>query len=160
MHAGARGNHGAKSRRVQDARVDILLEFLIQLLVQLVVEVIGQLLIETAFHGVANVLRSRLGRYAVTILAGFGFGLVWGDHLSGNVSWPKLLWVSLGLAAAAFVAAIARAAYPMDNSPSDDNTFRAALAPPWRWRTDRLAGLVILNLAVASGIALAFRPAA
>lgn len=138
--------------------MDIVLEFLIQLVVQLVVEVIGDFLLETAFHGVANVLRSRIGRYAIAGLAGFGFGLAWGDHLSGNATWPKLLWVSLGLAAAALIAAVTRAAKPAAAGPVKGYALRQALTPPWRWHADRLVGFVVLNLAIAGGIALAFDP--
>lgn len=136
-----------------------MLEFVIQLLVQLVVEVIGDFLLETAFHGVANVLRSRIGRYAIAVLIGFGFGLVWGDHLSGHATWPKLLWVSLALATAALMAAVTRAANPAGASPAEGSALRQALAPPWRWHADRLVGFVVLNLAIAVGIALAFDPA-
>lgn len=143
-----------------DALVDILLEFLIQLLVQVVVELIGDFLLETAFHGVADVLRSRLGRLAIAVLVGFGFGLAWGDHLSSHASWPKLLWVSLGLAAAALIAAVARAAHPADSSPAEGSALHQALTPPWRWRTDRLVGFMVLNLAIAGGIAVGFQPAA
>jgi hypothetical protein len=139
--------------------VDIVLEFLIQFVVQLVVEVIGDFLLETAFHGVANVLRSRIGRYAIAALAGFGFGLAWGDHLRGNATWPKLLWVSLALAAAALIAAVTRVANPAATIPAEGSALRQALTPPWRWHPDRLIGLVVLNLAIAGGIALAFDPA-
>jgi hypothetical protein len=140
--------------------VDILLEFLIQLLVQLVVEVIGDLLIETALHGVANVLRDRIGRYAIAAVVGFGFGLAWGDHLSGETSWPKLLWVSLALATAALVAAVTRSARRADRGRVEGSALRQALTPPWHWQPDRLVGFVVLNLAIAGGIALAFDRAA
>jgi len=139
--------------------VDILLEFVVQLLVQLVVEFIGDFLLETALHGVANVLRSRIGRYAIAALVGFGFGLAWGDHLSGHESWPKLLWVSLSVAAVALVAAILRAAHPMNSRPTEGSALQQALTRPWRWPTDRLMGFVVLNLSIAGGIALAFQPA-
>ena len=136
--------------------MDVLIELVIQLFVQVVVEVIGQLLVETAFRGVANALRSRIGRYALGALAGAGFGLVWGNHLSGQATWPKLLWVSLGLAATAFVLAIGRGdeeAVETSTSPWAEVT-----KPPWQWSGDRFYGFVVLNLALALGIALGFSP--
>ena len=136
--------------------MDVVIEFVVQLLVQLVVEVIGQLLVETAFHGVASALRSRVGRYVLGALAGFGFGLAWGDHLSGHPTWPKLLWVSLGLAATAFVLAVGRGSEAGREMPT--SPWAVVTTPPWHWSADRFFGFVVLNLALALGIAVGFSP--
>ena len=134
--------------------MDFLVEVLVQLLVQLFVEVIGDLLLESAFHGVARTLASRIGRYVVGGVVGLGFGLAWGHHLTGGSHWPKLLWVSLALGAAAFVLAVTR---PRASQPSPFG-WRDALAPPWRWSEDRLLGFTLLNGCIALGILIAFRP--
>lgn len=83
---------------------------------------------------------------------GLGFGVLWGDHLSGQATWPRLLWVSLGLAVVALMGALVRTARP---APANG----AVLVVPWRWPADRLYGLVALNLAIAGGIAVGFQPA-
>lgn len=133
-----------------------MLEFLIQIVAQILVELVGDLLLRNAFHGVANALRSTIGRYVVGALVGFGFGLGWGDHLSGQTTWPKLLWVSLALAGVALVLAVKTA-----GSPTEDDrtlTWHDVMSPPWRWSRDRLLGFVVINLAVAGGIGLTFSP--
>lgn len=84
------------------------------------------LLADRAFRGVATVLNKRIGRYTVAAVTGFGFGLVWGNHLSGHATVSKVLW-----SASLFLLG----------------------------RPDRLLGFAVLNVAIASGIALAYGPA-
>ena len=135
--------------------MDFIVEVLIQLFVQFVVEVIGDLLLGSAWHGVARTLTSRIGRYVVGAVVGLGFGLAWGHHLTGGAQWPKLLWVSIALGAAAFVLAVTR---PRSAEPSSFG-WREVLDPPWRWSEDRLLGFALLNGCIALGILIAFRPA-
>jgi hypothetical protein len=132
--------------------MDFLGELLVQIVIQFVVEVIGDLLIDTAFRGLARALQTALGRYVTGAVLGLGIGLAWGHHLSGSATWPKLLWVSLGLAAAALVLAPSRPA-----GVAAGSLWRQALTPPWRWPASRLVGFAVLNLAIAAGIALTFR---
>ena len=140
--------------------MEILLEFVIQVVAQILVELVGDVLLGNAFRGVANVLRSTLGRYVTGALLGFGFGLAWGDHLSGQSTWPKLLWVSLALAGVAVVLAVNAAGRPAAGDPTAlaGDPWRDIVTPPWRWRPDRLVGFVVVNLAIAGGIGVAFNP--
>lgn len=137
-----------------------MIEFVIQVLAQIIVELVGDVLLGNAFRRVVNVLRSAIGRAVVGGLIGFGFGLAWGDHLSGQSTWPKLLWVSLALAGVALVFAVRAAGRPAAGAPTAivGETWRDLMTPPWRWRPDRLLGFVVINLAIAGGIGLAFSP--
>ncbi len=132
--------------------MDIILELIVSAVVQFVVEILGELLLDTALHGVATALQSRIGRWTLATLLGGGFGLLWGDHLSGQASWPRLLWVSLAFAAAACLLTLrARPATPVAS------TWRDLLLPPWRWSGERLLGLGVLNIALAAGIVIGFQ---
>jgi hypothetical protein len=132
--------------------VDFLVELLVQFVVQVVLELLGELLIEVGYHGTAKVLRNRITRNLLGMAAGLGVGLAWGQHLSGGAHWPKLLWVSLVLAVAAAVLAGRR---PRGQGAG----WEQPLSPPWRWTAERLFGFCLLNLALATGILLTFRPA-
>jgi hypothetical protein len=133
--------------------VDLVLELIVSVIVQFVVEVLGELLVDTALRGVASAMQSRLGRYVVAALLGELFGVWWGHHLSGHGTLPKLLWVSLVFAVAAFVLSLrARGS----ESPLRGAGWSRLLLPPWRWSRDRLIGLGILNLVLAQGIVIGF----
>jgi len=133
--------------------VDFVVELLIQLIVQVVVEIVGQYLVGKALNRAASVLTTRIGRYVIGAVIALGFGIGWGQHLSGRAHWPKLLWVSLGLAVVAAVLASRRRA------PGADHwmlTWRALIAPPWQWSRSRLIGFAVINVALALGIVIGY----
>lgn len=130
--------------------MDFILELLFQLVVQLVFEILGEALLEGGARGAATILRNRVLRSALGALLGFGFGLFWGAHLSGGAHWPRLLWVSLSLAVAAAAWATGR-----ERGAGWERPF----ALPWTWSAERLYGFAALNVALAAGIAVTFRPA-
>ena len=132
---------------------------LLELLVYLVVEVLGDLALEGGARGTIRFLRSRTGRFVTAGLVGLGFGLAWGTALSGGATWPRLLWVSLSLGAAALLLAAGRAGAPAQHD-TRSAPWRRALVPPWRWSAERLVGVAVLNGALALGIVLTFRPVA
>jgi hypothetical protein len=134
--------------------VDFFLELIVSAVVQFVVEVLGELLLDTALQGLASVLQSRLGRWSIATALGLGFGVFWGVHLSGQDSWPRLLWVSLVFAALAFMLAVRPAAA---GGANDVRSWQDLLMPPWRWSGERLLGLGVLNIALAAGIVAGFR---
>jgi hypothetical protein len=134
------------------------LDFVVEFVVQVLFEIVGEFLSEFGFRATAAVLRSRIGRYAIAIAVGGAGGVWWGARLStrGRVQEPRALWVSLVLAA---VAAGLAALRWFSASPDDEVTgVRAAIAPPWRWPFDRLVAFVLLNSAIAVGIAIGFHP--
>ncbi len=130
------------------------MDFIFELIFQLLFEVIGEFLFEAGFHGAARVLRSRVGRFVVASLAGFGAGFWWGARLSakGRVQEPRTLWISLALAVLAGLGAVWR--WRQGSETVDE----AVVSPPWRRPTYRLAGFAILNAAVAAGVAVGFQP--
>ncbi len=130
----------------------------IELLAYLVAEVVGDLLLEGGARGAVRVLRTRTGRYVTAALSGLGFGLVWGYALRGGPTWPRLLWVSLALGAAALLLAAGRAGAQQPPVGAGTRLWRRALVPPWLWSAERLVGVAVLNGALALGIASAFRP--
>jgi len=137
--------------------VDFLFEWLIQLVIELVGQLLAELALEAAFSGLANALTSRVGRYAVGVALGFGFGVFWGAHLSGNAHWPRLLWVSIGLGATAATMALLRARTQGWTRSADTNGWRALFVFPWRWPADRLTGFAFINIGLALGIVTTFR---
>lgn len=111
-------------------------------------------------------------RYGLSVAVGFGFGVWWGDRLSGGHR-PTLFWVSLAVAALAGLAALRRR--PQEVSKGDEAAVAelrrladgpdAQEAASWRvlfdprqWPAHRLVGLALLNGAVAAGIAVGFEP--
>jgi hypothetical protein len=129
-------------------------DFIFELIFQVVFEVIGECLFQAGFHGAAWVLRSRVGRFVVASLAGFGAGFWWGARLSteGRVQEPRTLWISLFLAVLAGLGAVWRWRH---TSPADEES---VVSPPWRWPTVRLVGFALLNSAIAAGVAIGFQP--
>lgn len=125
--------------------MDLLIELVVSVVVQLVTDVLGELAVDGLLRGVAEALEHRVGRYAVFTALGLAFGLIWGWHLSSRVQPPHLLWVSLGFA---FAALMVRLLSTGVDRPFD---VREAFAPPWRWGPQRLTGLVLLNLGLATG---------
>jgi hypothetical protein len=130
--------------------VDFLFEFVFQILF----EFLGEFLIEFGFKGAAAVLRSRIGRYATSAIAGFAFGVVWGAHVAeiGTPHRPRLFWVSVTLALLALLGGAYRRRRPVDAITV------TALAWPWTWPAARWAGFAVLNGAVAAGVATGWHP--
>jgi hypothetical protein len=134
------------------------MDFIFEILIQFVIEVLGEFLVEVGFRGAAAVLRSWVGRYVITVIAGFGGGLWWGAHLTarGRTQEPRTLWVSLGLAAICAVWALLRRT--QKQLPDQRTGFLSIFAPPWRWPAYRFAGFAALNAAIAGGVLVGFRP--
>jgi hypothetical protein len=129
-------------------------DFLLELLIQLVVELVGELLLELGAHGLVGVAHSARGRRVTGTLLGAVAGFGWGEHLSGGDHWPRLLWVSLVLAAAALTLAMGRpAALPKADRQVQ---WRDVLQPPWLWSAVRLVDFALLNVAVAIGVVAGF----
>jgi hypothetical protein len=149
-----------------------MLEFLFELVFQFLFEVVAEFLFEAGFKGAARVLRIRWVRYGLTVVVGFGFGVWWGDRLSGGHR-PSLFWVSVAVAVVASISALRRQpdmAPPGEESavaelrrladttaPEPGRSWRTSIDPR-QWPTHRLVGLAILNGAVAAGIAVGFEP--
>jgi hypothetical protein len=135
------------------------MDFLFEFLFQILFEIVGEALIEWGFRGAASVLRSRIGRYSISIIAGFGFGAWWGSYLSdsGIGHQPRLLWISIAAGIAALIAAFIRAERAMSVREVRLSAVRAAIAP-WDWPTHRLVAFGLMNLAIAAGIVVGFSP--
>ena len=98
--------------------------------------------------------RSRpLGRSIVGAVVGLGFGLAWGFHLADRSGPPKLLWVSIVLAAVALALIRSDRASDEREPPS---FWRRLVVPPWRWPNRRLADFAAMNAAIAAGIAIGY----
>lgn len=134
------------------------MDFLIEAFIQIVVQLLGELVIEGAFHGVAAVLRRKVGRWVTGGVLGLGFGLAWGRHLSGAPHYPRLLWVSLALTPVALVLALGQprseASTPRDRTPALD--LKWLVTPPWKWGSERLYGFAFINIGIAVGVLAAF----
>jgi hypothetical protein len=128
--------------------VDFLFEFVFQVLF----EIVGEFLVEVGFHAAATVLRSRIGRLAVSAAFGLLAGVWWGDHLSSVGHRPRLLWVSIAFAAAAALGGFYRQRRPVLEMGA------RSLVVPWLWPAYRLWGFVVLNAALATGIATGWTP--
>lgn len=135
--------------------MDFFAELLVQVL-QLLIQLVVQALVEVVFEGFVEGLRFRVFRQVLGGLLGVGFGLAWGQHLTGGAHWPRLLWVSLALAAASAVLALQRDR----RADRRELSWQTLLELPWRWPAERLVGLAIINAGIALGIAIAFRPGA
>ena len=149
-----------------------MLEFVFELVFQFFFEVVAEFLFEAGYRGAARVLRSRIVRYGLAAVVGFGFGVWWGDRLSGGHR-PYLFWLSLAVAAVSGIAALRRSSemnQPPPASPVDDLRQLAvspagagrpswrAIVDPRRWPVHRFVGLAVLNSAVAAGIGVGFDP--
>jgi len=142
------------------------MDFLLELVFQVVFEIVGELLMEIGFKASARVLRSKLGRGAVSLVVGFVFGVWWGAHLAdqGSAHHPRLLWVSIAMAVAAGVGSLwqLRRAKEEDQAGErqDQRVMQRVivLLVPWRWPAYRLLGFALLNTAIAAGILTGWRP--
>lgn len=149
-----------------------MLEFLFELVFQFLFEVLAEFLLEAGWKRAARALRSPLVRYGLAAVVGFGFGVWWGDRLSGGHR-PYLFWVSLAVAAVSVIAAVRRRADTAppgevsavaelrrlsDSPPNRPERSWLTIVDPRRWPTHRLIGLAVLNGAVAAGIAVGYRP--
>jgi hypothetical protein len=134
---------------------------LIQFIVQVLIEIVAEWLLQTSFRGAVRVARSRTGRLSVGGLVGLAFGFGWGVHLGDNQTWPRLLWISLVLAAGAAVLAVGRAGTADQPDPGGRRMglLGEVALPPWRWGGERLAGFAVINLGIAAGIFGALSPA-
>jgi hypothetical protein len=132
--------------------VDVILEALVELIVQVLFEVV----LEAGLHGLERALETRAGRAIaktlITVGAGFGFGVAWGVHVAntGQRYTPRSVWVSVGLA----VVGAALAVYARRDSEWDSRFGHVPVI--LRWPSSRLAGLALLNVALAVGIYVGF----
>lgn len=131
------------------------MDFLFELLFQVFFELFVNVLFEFGFRAVAGVLRARISRLLLSAVAGFGFGVWWGERLSdaGLAGRPKLFYVAV----AATVAAVAKLRAGDAVDEDGRHSFRDALTP-WRWDAMRLAALALLNVAIACGIDVGYSP--
>lgn len=128
----------------------------------MLIEIVGEWLLQTSFRGTVRVARSRTGRLTVGALTGAAFGVVWGLHLLDAPSWPRLLWVSLALAASAGVLAVGRAGardQPSARRGRWPDVLADVASPPWRWGAERLLGFALINVGIAAGILAVQAPA-
>lgn len=137
--------------------MDFLIEIVLQLVVQLVVELLYELLLRLAWRGAAHLVRNLFTGFALSFVAGLAVGVLWGQHLAGNATWPKLFWVSIALGVAAFGYAVVRTEGLPSGGPGAPSR-SAVLTPPWRWDAERLVGFALINAGIAVGIAGAFGP--
>jgi hypothetical protein len=101
------------------------------------------------------VAASRTGRLTVSTLCGCAVGAAWGAHLRGASAWPRLLWVSLALAAVALVLAVGRQGAATERRGTARGlraVSRETLLPPWRWGAERLTGFALINLGISLGV--------
>ena len=129
--------------------IEIIAEFVFQILVEFLLDAGGS--------AVERLLESKVGSAvaSATFMAAFGFagGYAWGRHLV-DIGWegvPRTIWVSLGLAAVA--GALARRARDDWRWARRVSQWPALLRPS----AGRLATLSLLNVAIALGVAVAFR---
>ena len=134
--------------------MDLLIEVVVQLVVQVVVELLYELLLRLAWNAAAHLLRNLFTGMALSFLAGFALGWLWGVHLAGNATWPKLLWVSIGLGIAALGLGLARHDVWVGNHAP--GSLRRLATPPWQWDPQRLYAFALINAGIALGIALSF----
>ena len=100
------------------------------------------------------------GPAGVSALIGCAVGAASGDHLREATTSPRLLWVSLVLAAVALVLAVGRqgAERQLRGTGRGLRVVREVVLPPWRWGAERLAGLALLNVGIAAGILVVKAP--
>lgn len=127
----------------------------------MLIEVVGEWLLQTSFRGTVRVARSRTGRLTASALLGAGLGAAWGLHVLDAPHWPRLLWVSVAVAATAGVLAVGRAG--VGDQPSARRRHAAGvlaevMSPPWRWGGERLLGFALINVGIAVGIFAAQAP--
>lgn len=135
------------------------MDFLFEFVFQVVFEIVGELLMEFGFKASARMLRSKLGRAAVSSVVGFVFGLWWGAHLAdqGSAHRPRLLWVSIAMAVAAGIGGVWQRRRADVHDP--DGVQRAIVVlVPWRWPSYRLFSFALLNVAIVAGILTGWRP--
>ncbi len=128
---------------------------MIELLIQVLVEFVGEWLLQQSFRGARRVVHSRTGRLNVSAFIGCVAGAAWGAYLRDAATWPKLLWVSLALAAVALVLAAGRQGADFQGRRRGSGVLavsREVLLPPWRWGAERLVGFAFINLGIAVGI--------
>jgi hypothetical protein len=144
--------------------LDFLFEIVLQLVFELLLEGLMRLLgrgltgaVGTTTRGCAAMLGATAGRILLLACAGFGFGVYWGNHLSGlRGHRPRLLWVSIALAGV--FALVASWRWSREREVLHARATRPTDPLPWRWPATRLAGAAVLNASIAIGIAAGFTP--
>jgi hypothetical protein len=147
-----------------------MLELLVELVFQFLFEVVAEFLLEAGWKRAARVLRHRWVNYGLAVVVGFGFGVWWGDRLSGDHR-PALFWVSLAVAVIASVGALRRRSEMAppgeeravaelrglaDSTQVEPGLSWRTIMDPRQWPSHRFVGLAVLNGAVAAGIAVGF----
>jgi hypothetical protein len=141
--------------------MELVIELLLEIVVQLGLELGSDSLVDRWLKR----LQDRAGRIVVAcivVLAGFGAGYWWGDHVTeaGRTDPPSSLWVSIGLAFAFTLLALARVDRPIA-APArwpDAAAPRFPSLTPWRWSATRLLAFALLNASATAGIAAGFTP--
>ncbi|MEO6470131.1 MAG: hypothetical protein ABIP21_13630, partial [Acidimicrobiia bacterium] len=125
-------------------------------LIEIVVQVVVEFVLDAGATGLARVLETRFGRIAADVLVisvtGFVLGYIWGVHVAdtGQRYQPRSIWVSLALGGVAgSIALYARC------DPGRGHRF-AGVPQLVRFPVSRLAGVVLLNIVLAGGIAVGF----
>ena len=132
--------------------MEIIFEFLIEIVLQVVVEFV----LDAGAAGLGRLLETRTGRIAADILVISATGLVsgyfWGVHVAntGQRHQPRSIWVSLALALIAGAVAL--------YAHRDPGWGRRSFGLPrlLQFPATRLAGLALLNVVLAAGIAAGF----
>jgi hypothetical protein len=134
-------------------------DFFFELLIQLIIEVVTAIVFDLGLKAAATALLSRTFRWSLMVVGGLSAGVWWGLRLSaqGRDHEPNALWVSLSFALIAVLLYVRISRKTTDSDRSRES--RKRFAPPWRWAPDRLIAFALLNVGVAVGIAVAFRPA-
>lgn len=141
------------------------MEIIFELLFQLVFEVILETLFHLGWEATSTTMRNPVGRITAGAVVGLGLGVAWGVHVAGTgrTVTPTSLYVCVALAVGSAAVAVARQLQepaPGDEasgttaSPRDDRIWQW----PWHWPSDRFVGFALLNMALALGIAIGFRP--
>ena len=135
-----------------------MVDFLFEVVIEAVFEFLIHVVAQWGFNTVADLMRAKVTRYTLSVVAGFGFGLWWGARLAGAdlAGRPRLFCVTLAVAAVALVAAFDR----MRRGREGARPRGAAglLVAPWHWDAPRLASFALLNVAVAAGIDVGYTP--
>ena len=133
-----------------------LLEIIFEFLIEIVLQVVIEFVLDAGTTALGRILATRTGRIAADILViiavGFVAGYAWGVHVAdtGQQYQPRTIWVSLALTAVAgSIALYAR------RDLGWGRRF-AAVPPLLRFPVSRLAGVALLNVALAGGIAVGF----
>ena len=144
--------------------MEVLFELLFEFIAEVVLQFVFEVILEAGARGVAQVLKNRVVRTllgALLMLGGaFAGGLWWGDRLTdlGRTEPPRSIWVSIGLAGAFLIAALAAWRRDRLRAGGEARAPSPRSLRPWQWPAARLGLFAAVNAAVASGIATGFDP--